>query len=185
MQCEGFRDRRWGNGRTCTGKSAHGEKELGFPPRRGGWRTTRVVAHPCFDWQFRTVPPPHYCGGAACSYRSGKYHGGSSATPTMMYTRGSKRDYDKLERLGNKGCGYKDVLKFFLKSERNGDPHLASTKYHNSTRPFSINYFRYQDINTMAILQALKEFGLPGIDVDGDHLIGAAITQTSTAQGER
>ncbi|KAJ8872726.1 hypothetical protein PR048_026340 [Dryococelus australis] len=137
------------------------------------------------DWQYRTVPSPHYCGGAPCIYPRGKCLGGSSSTNGMFYIRGSKTDYDELERLGNEGWGYEDVLKYFLKSERNGDANLASTRYHGSEGFLSVDYFDYKDVNTMGIFQALKEFGLPEIDVNGAHILGATITQMTTARGER
>ncbi|KAJ8895299.1 hypothetical protein PR048_000624 [Dryococelus australis] len=107
-----------------------------------------------------------------------------SQMPCFKYV-GVKEIMTKLKRLGNEGWGYEDVLKYFIKSERNGDPHLASTKFHGPEGLLSVNYFDYKDVNTMSIFQALKEVGLSEIDVNGVHIIGATMTQMTTARGER
>ncbi|KAJ8872723.1 hypothetical protein PR048_026337 [Dryococelus australis] len=137
------------------------------------------------DWNYKTVPSPNYCGGVSCPYPRGKCLGGPSSTNYMFYSRGSKSDYDELRRLGSKGWGYDEVLKYLIKSERNGDPRLASTKYHGSDGPLPVEKFSYQDENILAIIQALKEFGLPEIEINGNQHLGAAVTQMTTHNGER
>jgi choline dehydrogenase-like flavoprotein len=55
--------------------------------------------------------------------------GGSSAANTMVYFRGSKRDFDQWgNELGLKGWSYKDVLPYFKKYENNID--VADRKVH-------------------------------------------------------
>lgn len=56
--------------------------------------------------------------------------GGSSVLNTMLYIRGNKRDFDQWESFGNPGWGYKDVLRYFKKSEDQRNPYLAKNKYH-------------------------------------------------------
>ncbi len=49
----------------------------------------------------------------------GKVLGGSSSINGMVYERGNGADYDELERLGDKGWGWKDILPIFEGFEDN------------------------------------------------------------------
>lgn len=72
------------------------------------------------DWTFITEPEPHLFGGlerGRSTVSRGLMLGGSSSMNAMMYLRGTKRDFDEWERLGNVGWGFGDVLPYFVKSE--------------------------------------------------------------------
>lgn len=82
----------------------------------------------------------------------GKLLGGSSGINYLMYVRGSKKDYDGWEALGNKGWGWDGLVPYFKKHQtldkpsdttkgKNPQlmPHNAAEKHHgnngNSTSP--------------------------------------------------
>ncbi|XP_026812210.1 glucose dehydrogenase [FAD, quinone]-like [Rhopalosiphum maidis] len=72
------------------------------------------------DWTFITEPEPRLFGGlesGRCLVSRGLMLGGSSSMNAMMYLRGTRRDFDEWERLGNAGWGFGDVLPYFVKSE--------------------------------------------------------------------
>ncbi len=69
----------------------------------------------------------------------GKMLGGTGSLNTMMYVRGSRHDYDRWANVyGAEGWGYKDVLPYFIKSERQTDPVVKQSKYHWTDGPWSI-----------------------------------------------
>lgn len=70
------------------------------------------------NWCFNTVPQAGLNGRIGYQPR-GKCLGGSSAINAMIYTRGSRHDYDAWEQAGCTGWGYDDVLPYFKKAENN------------------------------------------------------------------
>jgi choline dehydrogenase len=70
-----------------------------------------------YVWRYRTTPfgpnqRPEF-------WTRGKVIGGSSPINGMVYNRGNRADYDELERLGNKGWGWNDILPIFKSFENN------------------------------------------------------------------
>lgn len=81
--------------------------------------------------------PQVYSQKREIDYPRGNVLGGSSAANTMVYFRGSKRDFDEWGHdLGLKGWSYADVLPFFKKYEHNWDVHDPSV--HGFTGPINI-----------------------------------------------
>src|SRR5690625_1983674 len=70
-----------------------------------------------YTWQYTTTP----IGTDAHTERwmRGKLIGGSSSINGMIYNRGNRADYDELERLGNKGWGWDEILPIFKAFEDN------------------------------------------------------------------
>lgn len=53
--------------------------------------------------------------------------GGSSNLNYLVYSRGSRHDYDFWAQNGCEGWSYEDVLPYFLKSETNRNKHYAKS----------------------------------------------------------
>lgn len=82
-----------------------------------------------FSWNFYSAPQQRLNNRSLHCPR-GKALGGSSSMNSMIYIRGHASDYDRWEQDGCPGWGWKDVLPFFKKSERNllgQDPALHGT----------------------------------------------------------
>lgn len=62
-----------------------------------------------YDWQFETTPQPGL-NGRKLPWNRGKVLGGSSALNLLLWTRGSREDYDAWEKLGNEGWGWDGIL---------------------------------------------------------------------------
>lgn len=65
--------------------------------------------------------------------------------------------------------GYKDVLPYFLKSERMTVPELAdNTKYHSTSGELSISFAPYRTSIADAVVQGGAELGYNVIDYNGE-----------------
>ena len=70
-----------------------------------------------YMWHYTTTPfgpNPH-----TEMWMRGRVIGGSSSINGMVYNRGNRADYDELERLGNKGWGWDEILPIFKGFEDN------------------------------------------------------------------
>ncbi|XP_051160894.1 glucose dehydrogenase [FAD, quinone]-like [Leptopilina boulardi] len=115
-----------------------------------------------------------------CIWPGGKVLGGSSSINGMMYMRGSQKDYNDWEKLGNKGWSYKDVLPFFKKSENNLQMDKVDPEYHGQDGPIPVTQFKYRSPVSLDILAAAKELGYDTVDLNGKTHTGWTISQATT-----
>lgn len=142
------------------------------------------------DWQYKTEPPDNrgYCQamvGNRCNWPRGKVLGGSSVLNAMVYVRGNKRDYDEWEAQGNPGWGYKDILKYFLKSEDIRNPYLARTPYHDTGGYLTVQESPWRSPLSLAFLKAGMEMGYEHRDINGEKQSGFMLTQSTIRRGSR
>lgn len=82
------------------------------------------------DWAYQTEPQEASCFGLInrrSRWPRGRVLGGSSVLNYMLYIRGNARDYDRWDQVfGAFGWSWADVFPYFLKSEDNRDPPIAS-----------------------------------------------------------
>ncbi|XP_026281552.2 glucose dehydrogenase [FAD, quinone]-like [Frankliniella occidentalis] len=120
----------------------------------------------------------------------GNVLGGTSAINGVIYTRGNKEDYRRLEHLG---WGYGTVLPYFKKAEDNLDEDVASdTEHHGTGGPLSVQRLPYRDPSAVLIKTALLEQGFDDVhDINGASQLGptnrtsAFYYQTTTRHGRR
>jgi len=141
------------------------------------------------NWKYSMEPSGNVCLGMKsekCTLPRGKVMGGSSTINYMIYTRGNRHDYDRWEKLGNNGWGYKDVLPYYLKLENMMIPELGEDKlYHATTGELPVTYAPYRTPLADAFLKAGKEIGQRVVDYNGKTQVGFSYLQTTTRNGTR
>ena len=123
--------------------------------------------------------------GGRCNWPRGKVVGGSSVLNYMLYLRGSKKDYDHWEELGNQGWSYKDALYYFKKSEDNTNPYLANTPYHGTGGLLTVGESPFHTPLAAAFVEAGVEMGYENRDLNGEKQTGFMIAQGTIRRGAR
>ncbi|XP_034245055.1 glucose dehydrogenase [FAD, quinone]-like [Thrips palmi] len=151
-----------------------------------------------YNWGFETEPQPatgpNGRGGAClamregrCRWPRGKSLGGTSVINYMVYTKGSAEDFDEWAAAGNYGWAYRDVLPYFLKSEDNQVPELASSRYHARGGHLTVQRAAWRSPLLDAFLDAGRELGHPvGVDLDDPATpLGFSRVLANTRNGSR
>ncbi|XP_044763972.1 glucose dehydrogenase [FAD, quinone]-like [Coccinella septempunctata] len=114
----------------------------------------------------------------------GKVLGGSTVINYMLYVRGNKEDYNNWEKMGNPGWGYKDVLKYFLKSE---DAMLAvnDTEYHGKGGYQTVQDVPFRTESADGWVKASQEAGYKYVDYNGKQQLGVSYVQGTITNGRR
>lgn len=134
------------------------------------------------DWAYRTVVQAGT--GSRIAMPRGRMLGGSSSLNAMIYIRGNPADYDGWQtQYSAAGWGYRDVLPYFLRAERNarlGPPlHGADGLLHVQDPVY------LHSLNELWVASAAS-WGLPlNDDFNGSHQIGVGPFQLSQDHGRR
>lgn len=108
-----------------------------------------------YAWRYATTPfGPKQRGEF---WTRGKVIGGSSSINGMVYNRGNQADYDELERLGNKGWGWADILPIFRDFE---DNEFGPSPTRGVGGPLHISVAPDQDLLCEELVAAGAAFGL-------------------------
>ncbi|XP_050430989.1 glucose dehydrogenase [FAD, quinone]-like [Adelges cooleyi] len=142
-----------------------------------------------YNWGYSAEPTDNGCLGREnqrCSLPKGKGLGGSSIINFMMYTRGSKEDYDSYAELGITGWSYKDVLPYFLKAENNSIPEYQNSEFHSNKGNLHVERIKYQTPLVDKFIEAGGELGLrENIDYTVEPENGISRVQATTINGYR
>lgn len=123
-----------------------------------------------------------------CFWPRGKMLGGSSSINAMMYIRGNRRDYDSWYDMGNPGWSYRQVLKYFKKSEANrlAEESEEFAAFHGKDGPMNVDmFFSYDPIKDM-LVEAAKEMGYNLVsDPNAEDQMGFTFMQGTVDYGHR
>lgn len=150
-----------------------------------------------YDWAYRTVPQKNQ-NDRISHHPRGKCLGGSSSINTMLYVRGDPRNFDQWEQeYGCEGWSYKDVLPFFLRSEKlvtsdKMDPNFHDSRYHSREGPMAVTdisdpiYHMVSRDTSERFVAACNECGIRGPhDYNGPEQEGVSLSQVTTLNGKR
>ncbi|MCA9579970.1 MAG: GMC family oxidoreductase N-terminal domain-containing protein, partial [Myxococcales bacterium] len=134
----------------------------------------KLFADKRFNWSFTTQPVPTL-GGRTVYWPRGKALGGSSSINGMVYMRGHPLDYDAWAGMGNSGWGWKDVLPYFIKSERN---ERGESEFHGVNGPLNVSDPVLRHPTTNDFIAASERYGIPHVpDLNGPPFEGANYQQ--------
>jgi choline dehydrogenase-like flavoprotein len=142
-----------------------------------------AIGRPGLNWRFRTVPQPHLAGRSIPLPR-GHVVGGSGSINGMVYFRGHPGDFDDWAAAGNPGWSYREVLPYFLRSERNDA--YPDSPYHGHNGPMNVKFIERPNPMTPAFLEAMQGLGFrPNQDFNGPSSEGYGARQGTICNGRR
>lgn len=103
----------------------------------------------------------------------------------MIYNRGNPRDFDDWARAGNEGWSYREVLPYFLKSERANLRGLENSPFHNRRGSLSVEHVPWRSKIVKAFVRGAKQMGHRETDYNSDQQLGVAFVQATTLGGNR
>ena len=134
------------------------------------------------NWCFHTTPQTHLNNRRGFQPR-GQCLGGSSAINAMVYTRGSKLDYERWVEQGCTGWGFDDVLPYFIKAENNIH---GSDALHGDSGPLHVSDLLSPRDISKAFVEAAVANGLDhNTDFNSEKQDGAGLYQVTHFHGEK
>ncbi len=133
-------------------------------------------------WGLVTAPQKH-ANNREIPYAQARVLGGGSSINAEIFTRGVPADYDRWAGgEGAEGWGFKDIQKYFLRSEGNS---VLSGEWHGTDGPLGVSNAAYPNPLSRAFVQSCQEIGMPySADFNGAVQDGAGLFQT-TIRGNR
>ncbi|KAJ7121245.1 aryl-alcohol oxidase [Mycena crocata] len=107
----------------------------------------RATPNTAQDWNYTTTPQAGL-NGRSLAYPRGFVLGGSSSVNYMVYTRGSKEDFDRFANVtGDNGWSWDSLVPYMRKNERFSAP----SDHHNTTGQFTPAVHGFDGINTVSL----------------------------------
>jgi choline dehydrogenase-like flavoprotein len=132
-------------------------------------------------WGLTTAPQRH-ANNREIPYAQARVLGGGGSINAEIFTRGHPSDYDRWEEEGAEGWAFREVQKYFLRSEGNT---ILSGDWHGTDGPLGVSNLPNPNPTSLAFVQSCQEIGMPyNPDFNGAVQDGAGIYQT-TIRGSR
>lgn len=141
-----------------------------------------------YNWGYKTEPSSEFClamNEQRCNWHRGKGMGGTSIINYMVYSRGSRADYNNWELLGNKGWSYNDVLPYFLKSEDIAVKQLKSSPFHATGGYLTVDRPHWSTPLGRTFIDALNQAGYGYNDNNHPNPVGVFPVLATTRNGAR
>ncbi|KAJ6498230.1 alcohol oxidase [Mycena vulgaris] len=154
---------------------------------------TRATPNTPQDWNYTTAPQTGLAGRSV-PYPRGFVLGGSSSVNGMVYTRGSKDDYDRFARVSrDQGWSWNHLIPYMRKNEQ-----FSPAADRNTTERFNPAVHGFTGVNTVSlpgfprgsdtvVIKAAsesREFPF-NIDMNSGNPLGIGWTQSTIKNGSR
>jgi choline dehydrogenase len=142
----------------------------------------KTMWSPKLNWCFETDPDPNM-HNRRIYWPRGKTLGGSSSINGLIYIRGQAQDYDHWAAQGNAGWSFRDLLPYFIKSERN---QRGASAFHGDRGPLAVSDIGAPHPLIEAFIAGARQIGVPRTDdFNGAQQEGAGYYQLTTWKGLR
>ncbi|KAJ6602929.1 aryl-alcohol oxidase-like protein [Mycena sp. CBHHK59/15] len=146
------------------------------------------------DWNYTTTPQVNL-NDRSLAYPRGFVLGGSSSVNDMVYTRGSKEDFDRYANLtGDAGWSWDNLIPYMRKNERFSPP----ADNHNTTGQFNPAVHGFDGMNTISLAgyptpvdplviqttNEVPEFSF-NLDMNSGYQLGLGWVQATIKNGSR
>jgi choline dehydrogenase len=135
-----------------------------------------------YDWRYESEPEPHL-NDRRLHVPRGKVLGGSSSINGMVYVRGNPFDFDRWEKEGAQGWGYRHVLPYFRRAESRRD---GPDQYRGGEGPLATRYGLRENPLYDAFVEAGRQAGYGATsDINGAKQEGFGRLDMTVKDGVR
>ncbi|XP_046963831.1 glucose dehydrogenase [FAD, quinone]-like isoform X1 [Vanessa cardui] len=141
-----------------------------------------------YMWPYLMEHQPGVCMGMVnerCFWPRGKAVGGSSVVNYMIYTRGNKKDWDRIAAKGNYGWSYDNVTAYYIKSERANLREFRDSPWHGRNGELTVEDIPFRSKLSKAFLDAAKFLGNRRVDYNSADSFGFNHIQATISRGLR
>lgn len=142
----------------------------------------KLVTRRDINWDYGTEPEPQLRDRRLWRPR-GRVLAGSSSISAMCYVRGVARDYDEWAAAGADGWSWRDVLRYFRRSECNT---RGADRWHGDAGPLRVADLRHVNPLSHVFVEAAAQAGIPRTtDFTGPVQEGAGLYLVTQKDGAR